>query len=161
MNFKISLALALFLMTSCSTHYIHKVDLIRQLESGGRKVYALECQNGFCLVTNGLAEFAIADNGRLDSTLKREPEKRALAWIDFAGLREIECRNRDGERVKIGLDHNSQLLVFDKKGEKTQFYFKTGREVGAVYPPQPRVPAVTSQPGWQRIWTWSRSVFRR
>lgn len=67
-----------------------------------------------------------------DDLLRQAAEKGDSVFVQgrwagnrFLGMEVLDCRNKKGERVRIGLDHNTQLLLFDKEGRKTQMYFNT------------------------------------
>ncbi len=40
-------------------------------------------------------------------------------------MREVICYNKTGQKVKLSVDRNTQLIIKDKKGETHQFYFDT------------------------------------
>jgi hypothetical protein len=133
MNTKAISALFCLVLVGCSTHYLKKGDLIQQLQENGRRVYLKKCRNGVCMMEHDNFEYVIPSSNRLDSISRENPGRPTLAWIDFNGIEEIRCRNKSGEMVKVGVDHNSQMLFFDKDGKKTQFYFKTGRYEGGTF----------------------------
>lgn len=124
---KLSLFISLIVIFNCtSIHYISKESLVSQIEKSVDSVFILGINNGIIKARNNLGIFYFNEN-ELDSEMLykiNNSSNNSIFWFNLLQMKQIECKNKKGDNVLIGLDHNSQLIFIDSLNRKTQMYFQ-------------------------------------
>ena len=130
--------MATTVIASCtSTHHIQKDDLLRQIRERGRPVEVLGCYQRTlalgaheerCTLRIAGEDVELVRTAFLNRLLRgREPgQEKGVRWLDLRTVEHLDARNRRNERVRISVDHNSQLIIKGEDGETTEMYLLTG-----------------------------------
>ena len=111
------------LLASCSTHYMSKSELVNEFKAAQDSVVITkDNRTGLYKFKNSRGEF-IVDRGQIDGRVSEIIDSSGrFVLYGFKSGQRINVTNKKGERVRIKVDHNSQIIINKDGKEKFQTY---------------------------------------
>jgi hypothetical protein len=110
-------------LAGCSTHYMSPQELVNEFKVGQDSIEVFKTdQIGLYKIKNVRGEFVVSGNQFNDAVLEKINKNGRITLYGLKHGQKINVSNKNGERVKIKVDHNSQFIINKVAGKKFQTY---------------------------------------
>lgn len=115
-------AMTLFL-ASCSTHYLSKSELVNEFKAGQDSIAITKSDRpGLYKLKNSRGDFIVGIHQLTGHVIDIADSNGSVVLHGFKSGQRINVTKKKGERVRIKVDHNSQIIINKDTDEKFQTY---------------------------------------